>query len=50
MTRGKPRFIETRHRRGYQFVASSGHDRAECRTSAGAHADISAIAVLHLRT
>ena len=39
----QPRFIETRHRRGYQFVASLSDTTAE---AVGAAADISAIAVL----
>jgi adenylate cyclase len=43
----QPRFIETRHRRGYQFVASLSNTTAEDISEAAAPmADISAIAVL----
>lgn len=43
----QPRFIETRHRRGYQFVASLSNTTAEeVGEIAPAAADISAIAVL----
>jgi TolB-like protein/tetratricopeptide (TPR) repeat protein len=43
----QPRFIETRHRRGYQFVASLSDTTAEDLSEAPApSADISAIAVL----
>ena len=43
----QPRFIETRHRRGYQFVASLSDTTAEDIVEAAAPAaDISAIAVL----